>query len=67
MSSVKDCAVYVKPECETELTNALQYAIDHRDVLNNYQQRNYQKIVENYTWDKVAKKYVAYLESIGVK
>ena len=60
-------AVYVKPESEAELTDALLYSIGHPDVLDDYQQRNYQKIVENYTWDKVAMEYVTYLQSIGVE
>lgn len=62
-----DDAVYVRPEHEDDLINALEYAIANPERLNNYWRANYQKIVEHYTWDKVALKYINYLHSIGVK
>lgn len=61
-----DDAVYVKPENEDDLINALQYAASHPDVLGKYLTANYNKVAKQYTWDKVALKYVDYLHSIGV-
>ena len=61
-----DDAVYVRPENEDDLVKALEYAIVHPDLMDKQQQKNYQKIVDKYTWDKVALKYVDYLHSIGV-
>ena len=59
-----DDAVYVRPENEDDLVDALGYAVSHKDVLDGYQRTNYQKILEHYIWDKVAKKYEVYLEGI---
>lgn len=61
-----DNAVYVRPENEEDLVNALEYAVAHPDELEQQQTVNYQKILQKYTWDKVARKYVEYLKSIGV-
>lgn len=61
-----DDAVYVRPESEEDLVNALKYAVAHPDNLEQQQEVNYQKILQKYTWDKVARKYVGYLKSIGV-
>lgn len=61
-----DDAVYVRPENEADLVNALEYAVAHPDELEQQQEVNYQKILQKYTWDKVARKYVGYLKSIGV-
>jgi len=59
-----DDAVYVRPENEDDLVNALEYAILHQKKLDCLQRINYQKIVEKYTWDKVALKYANYLKTI---
>ena len=60
-------AVYVRPESEDDLVKALEYAVAHPDEMDLQQKVNHQKIVDKYTWDKVALKYVEYLKSIGVK
>lgn len=62
-----DDAVYVRPENEEDLVKAIDYAVAHPEFMDQQQARNYQKIVDKYTWDKVALKYVNYLHSIGVK
>ena len=62
-----DDAVYVRPENEEDLVKAIEYAVAHPELMDQQQARNYQKIVDKYTWDKVALKYVNYLHSIGVK
>lgn len=64
---LKDDAIYVRPENEEDLVEALNYAIKHPEVLEDLKSVNYQKVVDNYTWDKVALKYTAYLETIVKK
>ena len=63
---LKEDAVYVKPENVQDLIDALQYAVTHPDEMEALKAVNYQKIIETYTWDKVAQRYVEYLKSIGV-
>lgn len=60
-------AVYVRPENEDDLVEALEYSVAHPDEMEQQQKVNYQKLVDKYTWDKVAQRYVDYLYSIGVK
>lgn len=62
-----DDAVYVRPENEEDLVKALEFAIKNPDKMQEFVSNNYQKILDKYTWDKVALKYVEYLKSIGVK
>lgn len=62
-----DDAVYVRPENEDDLVKAIEYAIEYPDKMQEFVSINYQKILDKYTWDKVAIKYVDYLKSIGVK
>lgn len=62
-----DEAVYVRPEREDDLQIAIEYAISHPDDMDRLQRVNYQKIIDKYTWDKVALRYVDYLHSIGLK
>jgi glycosyltransferase involved in cell wall biosynthesis len=62
-----DDAVFVRPENEEDLVHAIEYTISHPDEIDLLQQANYKKIIEKYTWDKVARKYVDYLHSIGIK
>ena len=61
---LKDDAVYVRPENVNDLICALEYAINHPHEMEQLQMSNYNKIIERYTWDKVALKYVDYLKSI---
>lgn len=62
-----DDAVYVRPENEDDLVKALEYAVKHPDRMSEFVSVNYAKLLEKYTWDKVAVKYVEYLRSIGVE
>lgn len=57
-------AIYVKPECEDDLKEALVYATQHPEELERLRDENYQKVLDTYTWDKVAMKYINYLESL---
>lgn len=62
-----DDAVYVRPENEEDLINALEYSVANPEIMDVFISLNYKKIIGKYTWDKVALKYVNYLKSIGVK
>lgn len=62
-----DDAVYVKPENEEELVSALEFAVNNPQKMHEFVSVNYQKILDKYTWDKVALKYVNYLKHIGVE
>jgi len=62
-----DDAVYVRPENEEDLARALEFAIENPDKMQEFINTNYRKILDKYTWDKVALKYLDYLKSIGVK
>lgn len=62
-----DDAIYVRPENEDDLVDAIKKAVAEPDLLKSLIDVNYQKIVTTYTWDKVALRYVDYLHSIGVK
>ena len=59
-----DDAVFVKPENEAELENAIEYAIAEPEVMQRFVNINYDKIIKHYTWDKVAGKYETYLKTI---
>lgn len=58
-------AIYVRPENELDLVQAIEYACIHSDEIEEQQQRNFRKIMARYTWDKVARRYVEYLHSVG--
>ena len=62
-----DDAIYVRPENEDDLVKSIEYAIEYPEKMQEFVSINYQKILDKYTWDKVALKYVDYLKSIGVK
>lgn len=64
----RDNAVWVKPEDTGELLRGLQCCMDHhRELIDRCSRENYRIVLENYTWDAVAGKYLEYLKSIGVK
>ena len=60
-------AVYVRPENEEDLVTALEFAVSNPEKMQEFVSFNYNKILEKYTWDKVALKYLEYLHTIGVK
>lgn len=64
---VGDDAVYVRPENTDDLVRAMHYCVDNPDVINGYCTKNYNKVAENYTWDRVAEKYLKYLYGIGCR
>lgn len=59
-----DNAVWVKPEDEFELANAIEYCIDHVDIISKYCELNYKKVISKYTWDIIAQKYIEYLKTL---
>ena len=62
-----DDAVFVRPENIDDLVRAMHYCVDNPDVINGYCTKNYNKVAENYTWDRVAEKYLKYLYGIGCR
>jgi glycosyltransferase involved in cell wall biosynthesis len=61
---LKDNGLYVRPENTSDLVNAYNRAINDPRVLKNHVEVNFQLVKQKYTWDKVAKEYVDYLNSI---
>lgn len=64
---LKQDAIYVRPENTEDLITAINQSIAKSDFLLKIIDNNYQKLLDYYTWDKVAYKYVKYLNSIGVE
>ena len=62
-----DDAIYVRPENTEDLSNAMDLALSDPDGIKKSAEKNYCKVVSQYTWDSVAEHYVSYLHSIGVK
>lgn len=60
-------AIWVVPEDVDELRSALDYCINNEEGIKRYQEVNYNRVLGNYTWDKVTQKYVSYLFSIGIR
>ena len=60
-------AVFVKPENVEQLKDALEFAICNPVQMQRFVDINYEKILNKYTWDKVAAKYVSYIEKISKK
>ena len=63
---LKDNGLYVRPENISDLINAYNEAICDPLRLREYVEHNYNIVKWHFTWDKVAKKYVEYLNSIGI-
>jgi len=56
-------AIYVKPESEEELLEALRRSIDFKEF-PQFVHNNYINIRDNYTWPIIADRYVRYLSTI---
>lgn len=54
----KEGALWVKPESIEDLETALTTFISNPNILNAAIEQNYQTVVNNYTWEKVAEKYI---------
>lgn len=57
-------AVWVRPENANDIAVAIDYCINNKETIDKFRMTNFNKVVENYTWDKVALKYVTYVKSI---
>lgn len=57
-------AVWVIPEDENSLINALNYTINNPIEIQQKVHDNYKMVYDNYTWDKVTSKYLKYLGEI---
>ena len=60
-------AVWVRPENEKDISKAIEFCIENKEKIEEFKDINFKKVVEDYTWNKVAEKYIKYLKSIGVK
>lgn len=58
-----DKAIWTKVEDVDDLSAAIKESIVN-PVKQSVVEYNYQKVVDNYTWDKVAEKYIQYLKAI---
>lgn len=67
MELVGNDAVLVRPENINDLVEAFHYCCKNPEIINSYCTINYKKVAQNYTWDKVADKYINYLYNIGCK
>lgn len=59
-----DNAVWVKPENEHDLANAIEFCINNEEIIQRFIPINYETITSKYTWNKIADKYVKYLQTI---
>lgn len=57
-------ALWVEPESEDDLVKAIEQAVGSPEMLCAPVEDNYQRIVNEYTWQSVAKKYVEHLKTI---
>jgi len=57
-------ALFVAPENTSDLTSAIEDSIRSRNGLGVMIESNYQKVHNEYTWDKVSETYASYVESI---
>lgn len=60
----EDKALWVRPESEADLVEAIEKAIDNSDYLAASVMPNYTLVTGNYTWPRVAEKYISYLRTI---
>lgn len=60
----KDKAIWVRPENENDLCEAYQRCVDEHDNLMDAVAYNYRKVRDNYTWDRVAHRYINYCQQI---
>lgn len=60
----KDNALWVEPENEKLLSDAIIKVINTHGILSNAVTDNYNFVIRNYTWPQIANKYVNYLQTI---
>ncbi len=59
-----DKALWVRPENEKDLMEAIETSISSEAMLDSFVQYNYQLIVGKYTWDKLSDRYIDYVQSV---
>lgn len=59
-----DKAIWVRPENIEDLTSAYSTCIERYSEMQEIAEYNYNIIKNNYTWDKIAEKYIEYIKSI---
>lgn len=59
----KDKALWVRPENVGDLADAIAKSAESPEPLAEATDFNYRKVLSHYTWDKVAEKYVSYIEA----
>lgn len=61
---LKGNGLYVRPENKSDLVEAYHEAINNPHKLQGFVEANYQLVKQKYTWGRVAKEYVDYLNTI---
>lgn len=59
----EDKALWVRPQNVDDLVQAFHVAINSPELLQGFKDCNYEKVATHYTWEKVAQKYVATVNS----
>lgn len=59
-----DKALWVRAENVEDLRKAIEYSVNHKSEIFIPTEYNRNFIMENYTWKKVAEKYICYLNSL---
>ena len=63
---LRNNAIFVRPENKEDLIEAYKQAMYNKDQIKDFIDINYNIVLDNYTWEKVAKRYIGYLKIIGV-
>ncbi len=59
-----DNGIWVKAEDECDLANALRHTTEHYTELAHIATDNYERVKENFTWDRISAQYADYLKSL---
>ncbi len=56
--------IWVKAEDEGDLAEKLRYTTEHYAELSPLEAKNYERVREHFTWDKISAQYIEYLKSL---
>lgn len=59
-----DNGIWVKPEDEDDLRNVIQYCEKNMEALKIEATRNYTRVKDNFTWDRISRLYETFILSI---
>ena len=59
-----DDGIWVQAEDECNLAAKLRYAVEHYADLAHLETKNYNRVREHFTWDKISAQYAEYLKSL---